>query len=289
VAKRLCDLAEGGQIVTSDVVGRLVGNRIDSPLEPLGQVQLKGLSIHVAACLVAWDGAIPARQAAAAATKRPITVIIADDQRMVRGGLRVILDSEPDISVLAEAEDGIEAVELVRTHAPAVAMLDIRMPNMNGLLAAREILEICPGTRVLILTTFDADEYVFEALRVGASGFLLKDAPPAQLVAAVKSIAAGDALIDPSVTRRLISRFTRAVQPSPTVPEAFQSLTPRELDVLKLVARGLSNQEIAVDLVVEESTVKTHISRILMKLDLRDRVQAVVLAYESGLVAAKTA
>jgi DNA-binding NarL/FixJ family response regulator len=213
-----------------------------------------------------------------------ITVVIADDQRMVRGGLRVILESEPDIAVVAEAGDGLEAIELVRQHVPDVALLDIRMPNLDGLQAARRVLVETPSTRVLILTTFDADEYVFEALRVGASGFLLKDAPPEQLVGAIRSIAAGDALIDPSVTRRLIGRFVRAAQPAPTLPERLGDLTSRELEVLRQLARGLSNLEIAAELVVEESTVKTHVGRILTKLGLRDRVQAVVLAYESGFV-----
>ncbi len=213
----------------------------------------------------------------------PITVVLADDQKMVRRGLRVILDAEPDISVLAEAGDGREAVELVRELLPAVVLLDIRMPVMDGLEAARRVIALGPDTRVLILTTFDVDEYVYEALRAGASGFLLKDAPAEQLVAAVRVLAAGDALIDPSVTRRLISRFALAARPE-AVPPALGELTPRERDVLRLVAGGLSNAEIASRLVIEENTVKTHVSRILMKLRLRDRVQAVVLAYESGFV-----
>jgi DNA-binding NarL/FixJ family response regulator len=163
-------------------------------------------------------------------------------------------------------------------------MLDIRKPVLDGLSAARQVLAQCPGTRVLILTTFDADEYVYEALRAGVSGFLLKDAPADQLVTAVRSLAAGDALIDPVITRRLISRFALAARPPGVLPERFRPLTARELEVLRLVARGLSNGEIARELVVEESTVKTHVSRILIKLNLRDRVQAVVLAYETGFV-----
>jgi len=214
-----------------------------------------------------------------------ITVVVADDQRLVRSGFRVILDSEPDITVLAEAGDGREAIELVRQYRPAVALLDIRMPVLDGLQAAREIMTLAPATRVLILTTFDADEYVYEALRAGASGFLLKDAPADQLVTAVRCIAAGDALIDPAITRRLIGRFTLAARGQPAeVPDSLQQLTARELGVLRLVARGMSNLEIARELVVEENTVKTHVSRILTKLGLRDRVQAVVLAYESGFV-----
>jgi DNA-binding NarL/FixJ family response regulator len=222
--------------------------------------------------------------AASGSRPAPVTVVIADDQRMVRSGLRVILDSEPGISVVAEAGDGAEAIELVRRHRPAVALLDIRMPVLDGLRAARKVLALSPGTRVLILTTYDADEYVYEALRAGASGFLLKDAPADQLVTAVRCVAAGDALIDPVITRRLISRFTLAARGPMELPEELRQLTPRELDVLRLVARGLSNVEIARELVVEENTVKTHVSRILMKLGLRDRVQAVVLAYELGFV-----
>jgi DNA-binding NarL/FixJ family response regulator len=215
---------------------------------------------------------------------RPITVVIADDQCMVRRGLRVILEAEPGIEVVAEAGDGREAVELVRRHRPAVALLDIRMPVMDGLHAAREVLTLGAQTQVLILTTFDADEYVYEALRAGAGGFLLKDAPADQLVTAVRSLAAGDALIDPVITRRLIARFALAAQPPAGLPDELRPLTARELEVLRLVARGLSNIEIARELVVEENTVKTHVSRILTKLGLRDRVQAVVLAYESGFV-----
>jgi DNA-binding NarL/FixJ family response regulator len=214
----------------------------------------------------------------------PITVMIADDQRMVRSGLRVILDTEPGIRVVAEAGDGAEAVELVRKYRPAVALLDIRMPVLDGLRAARKVLAVSAQTRVLILTTFDADEYVYEALRAGASGFLLKDAPADQLITAVRSLAAGDALIDPVITRRLISRFTLAARGPVPLPEELRQLTARELEVLRLVARGLSNAEIGRELVVEENTVKTHVSRILMKLGLRDRVQAVVLAYELGFV-----
>jgi DNA-binding NarL/FixJ family response regulator len=216
----------------------------------------------------------------------PITVMIADDQRMVRSGLRVILDSEPGITVVAEAGDGAEAIDLVRRHRPAVALLDIRMPVLDGLQAARKVLALSPGTRVLILTTFDADEYVYEALRAGASGFLLKDAPADQLVTAVRCLAAGDALIDPVITRRLISRFTLAARGPAELPPELRQLTAREQEVLRLVARGLSNVEIARELVIEENTVKTHVSRILMKLGLRDRVQAVVLAYELGFVSA---
>jgi DNA-binding NarL/FixJ family response regulator len=225
-----------------------------------------------------------AASAPAVATRdRVISVLIVDDQRLVRAGFRVILAGEPDITVVGEAADGIEAVELARALTPDVVLMDIRMPNMDGLAAARQILA-GSGCRVLILTTFDADEYVYETLRMGASGFLLKDAPPDQLIGAVRCVAAGDALIDPSITRRLIGRFAHAVRPSTLQPRQLKDLTARELDVLRLVARGLANAEIAAELVVEESTVKTHVSRILLKLGLRDRVQAVVIAYESGFV-----
>ena len=217
-------------------------------------------------------------------SRRPITVLIADDQQMVRRGFRVILETEPGITVVAEAGDGREAVELARRHAPVLALLDIRMPVMDGLQAARNILSLSLRTRVLILTTFDADEYVYEALRAGASGFLLKDAPADQLITAVRSIAAGDALIDPVITRRLIARFALAARGPAGLPGELSQLTARELEVLRLLARGLSNIEIARELVVEENTVKTHVSRILAKLSLRDRVQAVVLAYELGFV-----
>jgi DNA-binding NarL/FixJ family response regulator len=213
-----------------------------------------------------------------------ISVLIADDQRLIRAGFRVILRDEPDMTVVGEAADGQEAIELARELAPTVVLMDIRMPNMDGLAAARVILA-GSASRVLMLTTFDSDEYVYAALRAGASGFLLKDAPSEQLVAAVRSVAAGDALIDPSITRRLIQQFVHATRPRSEPPQQLFALTPREREVLRLVAKGLSNAEIASDLVVEESTIKTHVGRILMKLDLRDRVQAVVFAYECGFVA----
>jgi DNA-binding NarL/FixJ family response regulator len=218
----------------------------------------------------------------------PIRVVIADDQRLVRTGFRVIIGAAPDLEVVGEAADGAEAVEQAIALQPDVVLMDIRMPRVDGLAATRTVLARTPS-RVLILTTFDSDEYVYEALRVGASGFLLKDAPEEQLLGAIRSVAAGDALIDPAVTRRLIGRFVGALAPAPTlatspVPTQVASLTSRELDVLRLLAAGLSNAEIAGRLVVEESTVKTHVGRVLTKLGLRDRVQAVVLAYETGLI-----
>jgi DNA-binding NarL/FixJ family response regulator len=221
--------------------------------------------------------------AAGAPAADTISVLIADDQRLVRAGFRVILAGEPDITVVGEAANGVQAIELTRTLTPDVVLMDIRMPTMDGLTAARQVID-SSASRVLILTTFDADEYVYEALRMGASGFLLKDAPPDQLIGAVRSIAAGNALIDPVITRRLIGRFAHAVRPPTAQPDQLKELTSREHDVLRLVARGLTNAEIADELVVEESTVKTHVSRILLKLGLRDRVQAVVIAYESGFI-----
>jgi DNA-binding NarL/FixJ family response regulator len=230
-----------------------------------------------------FSPASAAGPAAGGGHDEPISVLIADDQRLVRAGFRVILAGEPDITVVGEAADGLQAVRLAGTLRPDIVLMDIRMPNMDGLTAARQVLS-GTGSRVLILTTFDSDEYVYETLRMGASGFLLKDAPPDQLIGAVRCVAAGNALIDPSITMRLIGRFAHAVRPPGRQPAQLKELTARELDVLRLVARGLTNTQIAAELVVEESTVKTHVSRILLKLGLRDRVQAVVVAYESGFV-----
>ncbi len=212
-----------------------------------------------------------------------IKVLVVDDQQLIRAGLALIVNGEPDMTVVGEAHDGLEALDLARKRAPDVVLLDIRMPGMDGLSASRRILAET-DSRVLLLTTFDADEYVFEGLRAGASGFLLKDTPPEQLCWAVRNVAAGNALIDPAVTRRLILRFAAAARLTGTTPDELEELTARELDVLRLIARGRSNAEIAGELVVEESTVKSHVGRILTKLELRDRVQAVVLAYECGLV-----
>ncbi len=213
-----------------------------------------------------------------------VRVIVADDQELVRTGFRVILDSEPDIEVVGEAGDGQQAIEAARRHNPDVVLMDIRMPHLDGLEATRRIVtDPDAGPRVLILTTFDLDECVYEALRSGASGFLLKDGPVDQLLSAVRVVARGDALLAPQITRRLIAEFSR--RPHPTaLPDRLEMLTGRELEVLKLVARGFSNSEIAEELYVAETTIRTHVGRILTKLGLRDRVQAVVLAYEIGLV-----
>ena len=213
-----------------------------------------------------------------------IRVLIADDQALVRGGFRSILAGQDDIEVVGEAEDGNQAVELVEQLRPDVVLMDIRMPGLDGIEATRRLAARGLATRVLMLTTFDVDEYVYKAMKAGASGFLLKTAPPRQLADAVRTIAAGDALLAPSVTRRLVEQFVRRPPPGTTVPAGLEDLTDRELDVLKLLARAMSNAEIAAELVVSEATVKSHVNRILTKLKLRDRTQAVVLAYESGLV-----
>lgn len=216
-----------------------------------------------------------------------VKVLVVDDQRLVRAGFRVIINAEPDLVVVGEAGDGVEALRQNRELTPDVVLMDIRMPTMDGIEAARRIIA-SSSARVLILTTFDADEYVYEALHSGASGFMLKDAPPEQLLAAIRAAATGDALIDASITRRFISQFARSIHPTSAVPPQLASLTTRELDVLRALSRGLSNTEIAAELIVEETTVKTHVSRILTKLDLRDRVQAVIVAYESGFVQPST-
>ena len=216
-----------------------------------------------------------------------IRVVLADDQALLRAGFRMILDSEADLEVVAEAANGREAVQIALEHRPDVVLMDIRMPELDGIEATRRLAATGgqPGIRVLMLTTFDLNEYVYEALRAGASGFLLKDVPAEQLAAGVRVVAAGDALLAPSITRRLIEEFAHMPQPASEEPPGLSELTPRELEVFKLVARGLSNAEIAQTLFVSETTVKTHVARVLMKLGLRDRVQAVVLAYEAGIVA----
>jgi DNA-binding NarL/FixJ family response regulator len=210
-----------------------------------------------------------------------IRVLIVDDQAMVRRGFRMIVQGEPDMEVVGEAPDGEHAVASVQRYAPDVVLMDIRMPRLDGLAATREILAGGAATRVLILTTFDLDEYVYDALRAGASGFLLKNAPPEELIEAIRIVARGDALLDPAVTRRVIETF--AGEPAPAAAP-LDELTPREREVLVLLARGLSNAEIAAELFVGAGTVKTHVAAILAKLSLRDRTQAAILAYESGLV-----
>jgi DNA-binding NarL/FixJ family response regulator len=215
-----------------------------------------------------------------------IRILLVDDQALVRAGFRMILDAETEMEVVGEASDGREAIDQVRALRPEIVLMDIRMPELDGLEATRRILASGDeAPKILMLTTFDLDEYVYEALRAGASGFLLKDTPPEQLVAAIEVISQGEALLSPTITRRVISEFVKGTGPKPQAQfPRLQDLTAREREVLTLIARGLSNAEIAKTLFVSETTVKTHVARILMKLGLRDRVQAVVLAYESGIV-----
>jgi DNA-binding NarL/FixJ family response regulator len=214
-----------------------------------------------------------------------VRVLIADDQQLVRTGLRTLLDAEPDLDVVGEATNGLEAVAMARELQPDVVLMDVRMPELDGIEATRRVVqgEGETPTRVLMLTTFDLDQYVYDALRAGASGFLLKDAPANQLAAGVRMVAAGDALLAPAITRRLIEEFAATPRAAPA-PEALDELTPRELEVFRLVAQGKSNAEIAAELFIGETTVKTHVTHLMMKLGVRDRVQAVVLAYELKVV-----
>jgi DNA-binding NarL/FixJ family response regulator len=216
----------------------------------------------------------------------PVSVVVVDDQLLVRAGFRALLDSDPDITVVGEAANGVEAQDVVREAKPDVVLMDVRMPEMDGLEATRRLMEQNPATRVLILTTFDLDEYVYEGLQAGASGFVLKDIDPAELIRAVHVIARGEALLAPSVTRRLIEEFASRRRNGPrVVPARIAELTEREREVLQHIARGLNNDEIASELVISPATAKTHVSRIMSKLEARDRAQLVVIAYESGVVA----
>jgi DNA-binding NarL/FixJ family response regulator len=210
--------------------------------------------------------------------------VIADDQAVVRGGLRMILEAQPDLEVVGEASDGSEALDLIRELGPDVVLMDIRMPELDGIEATRRVAQTGRATRVLVLTTYGMDEFVYDALKAGAAGFLVKTEPPERLVDAVRVVARGEALLAPEITRRLVDRFVAGMRPNAPAPPELDELTTRELEVLKLVARGLSNAEIAAALYVSDGTVKTHVARVLSKLGLRDRVQAVVFAYESGLI-----
>jgi DNA-binding NarL/FixJ family response regulator len=210
-----------------------------------------------------------------------IRVLVADDQSMIRAGFRMLLKDEDGIEVVAEAEDGLEAVEKASRFSPSVTLMDIRMPKLDGLEATRRILAADESARILILTTFGLEEYIYDALQAGASGFVLKDDPPEQLIAAIRTVAAGDALLSPTVTKRVIKQFAQIPRHDP--PKALEDLTAREHEVFRLIARGLSNAEIGRELHIGDTTVKTHVTRVLQKLGLRDRVQAVVLAYRSGL------
>jgi DNA-binding NarL/FixJ family response regulator/class 3 adenylate cyclase len=286
-AARICAVANGGQILVSPTTHALFEEaEHDVPrisFRDLGPQQLKDFDRPVPIYEV--EAALPE---ITSTEQRPskVRILIVDDQALVRAGFRMILEAEEDIEVVGEAADGREAVAEVRRLRPDVVLMDVRMPEVDGIEATRRLMGQDGATaKVVMLTTFDMDEYVYEALRAGASGFLLKDVPPEQLVAGIRAVASGDALLAPSVTRRVIEEFVRRPPESVrTPPPALADLTARELDVLKLIARGLSNSEIAKELVVSETTVKTHVAHVLMKLDLRDRVQAVVFAYESGLV-----
>jgi DNA-binding NarL/FixJ family response regulator/class 3 adenylate cyclase len=314
-AARICDAGHGGQILISETTRSLLEDE-EAELEglelrDLGHHLLKDFDRPVRIYQLAVEG-LPAdfpalrtvtgagaahlaeRQDELAATTTStngggspsVRVLIVDDQALVRTGFKMILEAEPDLEVVGEAADGLEAIVQARALAPDVVLMDVRMPEVDGIEATRRLLAEDGSTaKVVTLTTFDMDEYVYEALRAGASGFLLKDVPPEQLVAGIRAVASGDALLAPSVTRRVIEEFVKRPPDSVrTPPERLGELTARELEVLKLIARGLSNAEIAKELYVSETTVKTHVAHCLMKLELRDRVQAVVLAYESGLV-----
>jgi DNA-binding NarL/FixJ family response regulator/class 3 adenylate cyclase len=304
-AARICDAGHGGQVLLSETTRSLLEDEEHSlEFQDLGPHQLKDFDRPVRIYQLAIEG-LPAefpplraqtgeraaqlaerQDELAAEEEKGVRVLIVDDQVLVRTGFRMILEAEPDIEVVGEASDGLEAIAQARALRPDVLLMDVRMPEVDGIEATRRLLgEDGAEAKVVMLTTFDMDEYVYEALRAGASGFLLKDVPPEQLVAGIRAVASGDALLAPSVTRRVIEEFVR--RPPDSVREApakIAELTARELEVLKLIARGLSNAEIAKELFVSETTVKTHVAHVLMKLNLRDRVQAVVLEYESGLV-----
>ena len=280
VAERICAAAERGQALVSEAVAHLAGRAVAELLRPAGGVRVPELRRTVP---VFAAGPAPPPDAAGA---RPITVVVADDQALLRAGFRIIIDAEPDLRVVGEAGDGFAAIDVVRRRRPDVVLMDIRMPGLDGLRAAETILGDPELTAaVVMLTTFDIQRYVYDALRLGASGFLLKDAPADRLLDAIRVAAAGDALLAPAITRRLVERFTAAARPDDEAPsERLADLTARELDVLRLIARGRSNAEIAGELVLGENTVKTHVGRVFAKLGLRDRAQAVVVAYETGLV-----
>jgi DNA-binding NarL/FixJ family response regulator/class 3 adenylate cyclase len=313
-AARICDAGHGGQILVSETTRSLLEDEeaelegvelrdlghhllkdFDRPVR-IYQLAIRGLPAEFPALRTATgDGAaqladhqdeLAATGPAQSTDDGAVRVLIVDDQALVRTGFKMILEAEPDFDVVGEAADGQEALTQARSLSPDVVLMDVRMPELDGIEATRQLLGDEGATaKVVMLTTFDMDEYVYEALRAGASGFLLKDVPPEQLVAGIRAVASGDALLAPSVTRRVIEEFVRRPPDSVrTSPEQLAELTVRELEVLKLIARGLSNAEIAKELFVSETTVKTHVAHVLMKLQLRDRVQAVVLAYESGLV-----
>ena len=280
-AARICGAGQGGQVLISQATRMLLHD--DEPeveglsLNDLGERTLKDFDRPIRIYELLAADQIPAQPC--------IRVLIADDQALVRTGFRMILEAEKDIEVVGDAADGAEALAEARRTKPDVVLMDVRMPELDGIEATRRLLADDVATKVVMLTTFDMDEYVYEALRAGASGFLLKDVPPEQLVVGIRAVASGDALLAPSVTRRVVEEFVRRPPESARTPAPeLEELTDRELEVLKQIARGLSNAEIAKELFVSDATVKTHVARILMKLGLRDRVQAVVFAYENGVV-----
>ena len=286
-AARICGVARGGQILVSPTTHALVEEAehdfLGISFRDLGAQSLKDFDRPVPIYEV---HAVEAELASPRPGSSRMRILIVDDQALVRAGFRMILEAEEDVEVVGEAADGREAVAEATRLRPDVVLMDVRMPEVDGIEATRRLLaQESATTKVVMLTTFDMDEYVYEALRAGASGFLLKDVPPEQLVAGIRAVASGDALLAPSVTRRVIEEFVRRPPDSVRMPPAaLAELTPREAGVLALIARGLSNAEIAKELVVSETTVKTHVAHVLMKLGLRDRVQAVVFAYESGVV-----
>ncbi|HEX3454405.1 MAG TPA: response regulator [Gaiellaceae bacterium] len=290
-AARICSACNGGEILLSHATSTLLDDEEHegSPFAilDLGEQRLKDFERPVRVYqLVPTDGDGLAQTGGAGGV---IRVLIVDDQALVRAGFRMILDAQESIEVVGEASDGEEAIVEADRLRPHVVLMDVRMPTLDGIEATRLLLgREGSETKVVMLTTFDMDEYLYEALRAGASGFLLKDVPPEQLVAGIHAVASGEALLAPAVTRRVIEEFVRLPRDTPPAPPpaALDDLTPRELEVLRLIARGLSNAEIADELVVSQATIKTHVARLLTKLELRDRVQAVVLAYESGLVVA---
>jgi DNA-binding NarL/FixJ family response regulator/class 3 adenylate cyclase len=298
-AARICAAGHGGQILLSQTSHTLLEDEEDEhdglSLRELGPQRLKDFDRPIGIFqLVAPD--LPAEfpplrtldtiPEEAQSNGERLSILIVDDQALVRAGFRMILDAEDDVEVVGEASSGTEAIDEVRRLRPDIVLMDVRMPELDGIEATRRLLaDEDAQTKIVMLTTFDMDEYVYEALRAGASGFLLKDVPPEQLVEGIRAVGSGEALLAPSITRRVIEEFVRRPpETARTPPPELEELTERELEVLKLIARGLSNAEIAKELFVSETTVKTHVSRILMKLQLRDRVQAVVFAYESDLI-----
>ena len=296
-AQRVCNAGHGGQLLLSDATRQILGHALPdaTTLRDLGEFEVRNFDTALRLFQVCAEDLptefpslrVPVAASAppAGGTGRSVRVLVVDDQELVRTGLRMILQPQPTIDVVGEAADGVQAVSEVGRLRPDVVLMDIRMPNLDGIEATAQIVSQSPTTKVVILTTFDLDEYVYRALQAGASGFLLKDAPPSELVAALEIVARGDAMLAPAVTRRLLGEFakrTRGVHPA---AERLASLSEREAEVLALIARGRSNAEIAAELFLGENTVKTHVSAVFSKLGVRDRVAAVVLAYEAGVVA----